>query len=177
MASRRGRSDPSLQVEFASCPVEAGLGILGRKWSLLVLRTIALGGPRRFSEIARATPGITHRVLAMRLRELRDHGFLRATGEDTRHVRWRLTEKGEDVLPILLTLVGFGSKWHAGTVFRDGRARSLPEIFDRDYVSRVLGALLVGPVEDRRSRPRAIGNAALMSWTATKTEWTAASTW
>ncbi len=173
MATRHGRSVPSLRVDFASCPVEAGLGVLGRKWSLLVLRTIALGGPRRFSEIARATPGLTHRVLAMRLRELRDHGFLRASGADLRHVRWQLTEKGEDVLPILLTLVRFGSKWHADTVFRDGRARSLPEIFDRDYVLRVLGDLVAPAEAPLRTRPPRDGALAVLP---RKVEWTAAST-
>jgi DNA-binding HxlR family transcriptional regulator len=45
-------------------------------------------------------------------------------------VRWGLTEKGVDVLPILLQFIGFGSKWLADVVFDDKRPRTLDELFE-----------------------------------------------
>ncbi len=129
------------KVDFETCPVQASLGVLGRRWALLVLRDIALYRAQRFNEMMRLTPGITKRTLAMRLRELERGGYI-VRAEVRRHsTRWAVTEKGEDVLPVLMALVWFGSKWHAGEVFADGRSRSLREIFDESYIRRVLGPL------------------------------------
>jgi DNA-binding HxlR family transcriptional regulator len=43
-------------------------------------------------------------------------------------VRWRITEKGKDTLPILMQLVAFGSKWYSDVVFEDKMPRKLNEI-------------------------------------------------
>lgn len=128
------------KVEFETCPVQASLGVLGRRWALLVLRDIALLGAQRFNEMLRVTPGITKRGLAMRLRELEQEGYIARAEVGRHYTRWALTEKGEDVLPVLMTLVWFGSRWHAPEVFADGRIRPLSEIFDESYIRKVLGA-------------------------------------
>ena len=44
-------------------------------------------------------------------------------------VRWTLTEKGRDALPILLQFTAFGSKWHADVVFEDKTPRTPDELF------------------------------------------------
>jgi DNA-binding HxlR family transcriptional regulator len=44
-------------------------------------------------------------------------------------VRWRLTQKGKDTMPILMQLTAFGSKWYSDIVFEDKRPRKLNEIF------------------------------------------------
>lgn len=128
-----------LKVSFANCPVEASLGVLGRKWALLILRNIALFRATRFNEMLRVTPGMTKRVLAMRLNELEREGFIVRSERSLKFTRWALTEKGADVLPVLMTLVQFGAKWHAERVFSDQKVRPLIGIFDSAYIRRVLG--------------------------------------
>jgi DNA-binding HxlR family transcriptional regulator len=128
-----------LKVEFENCPVEATLGILGRKWAFLVLRDIELFGTRRFNEILRATPGMSRRVLSMRLKELERGGYIRVVQRGQNYSKWDLTEKGKDVLPVLMMLVRLGSKWHSDEVFKDKKARTLKEIFDESYLERILG--------------------------------------
>ncbi len=132
------RPPPELKVEFAGCPVKASLDVLGRKWALLILRNIGLYRAQRFNEMLRITPGLTKRVLAMRLRELEQGGFIRAAERGRNFTRWGLTEKGEDALPILMTLVHFGSKWYAHEVFADRRPRALSEVFASAYIRRTL---------------------------------------
>src|ERR1022692_3296318 len=112
-----------LKVDLAGCPVQASMGPLGRKWALLVLRNIAVYRMQRFNEMLKATPGLGSRVLAMRLRELERDGFIEAVDHGRRYSKWELTEKGKDVLPVLMSLVQFGSKWYAGEVFSDRRPR------------------------------------------------------
>lgn len=127
-----------LKVEFENCPVQASLGILGRKWSLLVLRNIELYGKRRFNEMLKVTPGITKRVLSMRLKELEREGFIAVAESGPNYSKWELTEKGRDVLPILMMIARFGSKWYADLVFADKVPRSLADVFDEKYIQEIM---------------------------------------
>jgi DNA-binding HxlR family transcriptional regulator len=129
---------PELLVEFAGCPVKASLDVLGRKWAFLVLRNIGLYRTDRFNEMLRITPGLTKRVLAMRLKELEQGGFIRVVERGRNYTRWGLTEKGEDALPILMTMVQFGSKWYAEEVFADRRPRPLSDVFESSYIRKTL---------------------------------------
>ena len=67
----------------------------------------------------------------MRLKELEKKGFIECSEEkgSSMMVRWHLTEKGRDTMPILMQLTAFDSKWYSETVFEDKKARMLKEIF------------------------------------------------
>jgi DNA-binding HxlR family transcriptional regulator len=119
-------------VNFAQCPIKASLGVLGKKWTLLLLRDIGILGVDRFNRILDSTPGLTPRVLSMRLKELEKEGFIKCIEKEKPPmvvVRWALTEKGRDILPILLQYTAFGSKWHADVVFEDKTPRKPNELF------------------------------------------------
>lgn len=119
------------QVKFVQCPIRTSLGVLGKKWTMLILRDIGFLKIVRFNRILDSIPGLTPRVLSMRLRELEDEGYIECVGGKRQPlmVVWRLTEKGRDTMPILMQLTAFGSKWHADVVFKDKRPRDLHEIF------------------------------------------------
>jgi len=127
MVSRPG--EPA--VPFVTCPIHAAVGVLGKKWTLLILRDIALRKITRFNQIRRSLPGLTPRVLTLRLQELEEDGFIRARviKESPRVVEWELTEKGNDTVPILMGFLAFGAKWNAGEVFADHRPRTLEELY------------------------------------------------
>ncbi len=128
----RSAAQPLLpSVTFKTCPIEVTIGVLGKKWTLLILRDIALFKINRFNRILRSLPGLTSRVLIMRLHELEACGLIEAVViKDTpRVVEWALTEKGKDTVPILMSIMAFGAKWYADEVFEDGRARTMDEIY------------------------------------------------
>jgi len=52
------------------CPVGIDLATLGRKWAIHILRSIGVEHVDRFNQILRSLPGLTSRVLIMRLNEL-----------------------------------------------------------------------------------------------------------
>jgi DNA-binding HxlR family transcriptional regulator len=101
-----------VRLDFNAYPIQSSLGVLGRKWALLVLMNIALGKARRFNEMLRSTPGMSKRILAMRLRELEANGFVTRAETTRKYTRWQITPKGADVLPVLLTLIHYGARWH-----------------------------------------------------------------
>jgi DNA-binding HxlR family transcriptional regulator len=86
--------------------------VLGRKWALRVLMDIALGKAERFNELRRSAPEMSKRILALRLRELEANGFVTRAEDAQKHTVWRITAKGSDVLPVLLTLIHYGVRWH-----------------------------------------------------------------
>jgi DNA-binding HxlR family transcriptional regulator len=118
-------------VEFKNCPIRVSLGVLGKKWTLLILRDIAFLKIDRFNQIRRSVPGLTARVLIMRLRELEESGLIEPviTRDKPKLVRWILTEKGKDTVPILMSLISFGAKWYSDLVFEDKRVRTVDELF------------------------------------------------
>ncbi len=118
-------------VPMKNCPIESSLGVLGHKWTLLVLRNIGFLKMERFNQMLRVTPRLTPRVLSMRLAELEKSGLIKRTEECTspKIVRWTLTSKGKDALPILMSIIEFGSRWYADKVFEDKKPRTLEELF------------------------------------------------
>lgn len=118
-------------VSIKNCPIATSLGVLGRKWTILILRDMAMMKKERFSDLLRSTPGLTPRVLSNRLSELKREGMIERIEKrkGPNFVRWRLTEKGNDTIPILMRFAAFGSKWYAEEVFEDKTPKRLREIY------------------------------------------------
>jgi DNA-binding HxlR family transcriptional regulator len=130
-------------VKFVQCPIRTSLGILGKKWAMLLLRDIGILGVDRFNRLLDSIPGLTPRVLSMRLKELEKEGFIRCAekGKSPMIVRWTITEKGRDVIPILLQFTAFGSKWHADVVFEDKNPRKPEELFQSKAMKVMQGII------------------------------------
>lgn len=113
------------------CPIRASLGVLGRKWALVVLRDVAFRPDPTFGQILARSRGLTPRVLSNRLRELRAEELIEkvADSHDERKMHYRLTHKGKDAVPVLVALASFGMKHLADQVVPDGRPRSLEKLF------------------------------------------------
>jgi DNA-binding HxlR family transcriptional regulator len=132
------------QVKFVTCPIRTSLGILGKKWTILILRDIGFLKIERFNRLLESIEGLTPRVLSMRLKQLEKEGFIECVEEkrSPMMVRWRLTEKGKDTLPILMQLVAFGSKWYSDIVFEDKTPRKLDEIFPQPEARQIIRAIM-----------------------------------
>src|SRR5207253_9614201 len=91
------------------CPFGIDLATLGRKWTVHILRSIGALHVDRFNQILRSLPGLTSRVLIMRLNELEESGLITPiiVREKPRLVRWTLTKKGEDAVPIVESYFSF----------------------------------------------------------------------
>ena len=128
------------QVRFNQCPIRTILGVLGRKWTILIIRDIGFLKINRFNRLLESIQGLTPRVLSMRLRELEKEGYIECFEEKKSPVmvRWRLTQKGKDTMPILMQLTAFGSKWYSDVVFEDKRPRRLNEIFPQPIASEII---------------------------------------
>src|SRR3954452_12453616 len=85
-----------------SCAVAATSDIIGAKWTALIVHDLS-EGPRRFSELEHACPGISPRTLSDRLRWLEEQRVVkrRSYPETPPRVEYTLSEKGLALLPII----------------------------------------------------------------------------
>ena len=128
-------------IDFADCPVEATLGVLGRKWTILILRDIAMYKRDRFNLLLRSLPSIPPKVLATRLKQLEHEELITKyveKGVPPKIVRWSLTEKGLDAIRIGMMVGAFGAKWQADRVFFDKKPRRISDIYDREGMELLL---------------------------------------
>lgn len=90
------------------CPVARPLEVICEKWSLLIVRDL-LRGPQRFTDLLRGLNNITPKWLTLRLRELEAAGIVERDQEPGRkEVRYRLTEKGAQLGPVIAALNVWG---------------------------------------------------------------------
>jgi DNA-binding HxlR family transcriptional regulator len=100
------------EVHDETCAVACTAEIIGSKWTALIVHDLS-EGPRRFSQIEHACPGISPRTLAERLRTLEQEQLVvrRSYAEAPPRVEYELTEKGEALLPIISEMRRFGHTW------------------------------------------------------------------
>lgn len=101
-----------------NCPVRDVIGRLGDKWSLLVLITLQANGVMRFSEIRRSIEDISQRMLTVTLRSLEADGIVerKVYAEVPPRVEYRLSPRGDSLMPHLFGLVGWAEENMAGII-------------------------------------------------------------
>ena len=94
------------------CAVNYGVELFGDRWSLLIIRDIVFVGKKTYGEFLKSEEGIATNVLASRLASLEEQGILsRAPSPDDRRKDfYTLTEKGLDLIPLVLNIVLWSAK-------------------------------------------------------------------
>ena len=105
-------SDKSVQGSYGQfCPVAMAAEIVCSRWTALVLREL-LCGTTRFNDLRRGVPLMSPSLLSKRLKELEAAGVIATvpTGQ-AGAVEYRLTEAGEDLRPVVMSLGFWGQRW------------------------------------------------------------------
>jgi len=99
-------------VHDEECAVACTADIIGSKWTAIIVHDLS-EGPRRFSELERACPGISPRTLSERLDMLERQGLVarQSYPESPPRVEYALTEKGRALLPVVHEMRRFGHDW------------------------------------------------------------------
>ncbi len=106
-AAKNG-DEPQLALP-TQCPMTAALNAVGGKWSLICLFWLD-SGTRRFNELRRLMPDISHKVLAATLRHLENEGLICRTvyAEVPPRVEYCISSHGESVRPIIQAVRAWG---------------------------------------------------------------------
>ena len=93
--------------------IASAMEIIGNKWTALILRDLATG-PRRFGELEKSVGSINPRTLSQRLDDLEFHNIITKDACSTSPSRpeYCLTEKGQDLIPVLQQMAAWGTKYY-----------------------------------------------------------------
>ncbi|MBE7635996.1 winged helix DNA-binding protein [Sneathiella sp. P13V-1] len=96
-----------------NCAIAQTLEQIGDGWTLLILRN-AFHRMRHFDQF-QENLGIPTNTLSNRLKKLTESGILerRPCAHDKRAFEYRLTDKGLDLYPVIVTLFQWGERWYS----------------------------------------------------------------
>jgi DNA-binding HxlR family transcriptional regulator len=113
----------NLQVKFiffmksfkkrSDCPVSCSLDIWGDKWSLLIIRDLMYTKGCTYGDFLKSPEGIATNILASRLQALEENGLIIKLDhpESKAKVLYKLSQKGVDLLPIMLEINLWAEKY------------------------------------------------------------------
>src|SRR5258706_12937492 len=92
------------------CPLAKALDVVGDRWTLLIVRELAVR-PCRYTDLRHGLPGIATNLLADRLKSLEAAGIITAEADPppVATTLYRLVERGEALLPALQELAPCGA--------------------------------------------------------------------
>lgn len=86
-----------------ACPLSRAMGLIGGKWKMQILCSLASKGPTRYNQLKKSLDGVSNTVLASALKELEGDGLVKRTEflEVPVRVEYEATERSKRLIPIL----------------------------------------------------------------------------
>ncbi|HJU13414.1 MAG TPA: helix-turn-helix domain-containing protein [Candidatus Nitrosotalea sp.] len=116
-----------------ACPIDNTFKIIGKKFTVHIIRNITRLGQSRFNEFLESIEGINPKTLSARLREMEKNGIIEKkvySGTPVR-VEYSMTKKGLALEPILDAMAAYSMQYCAKDIFKDGRPKILKEIYSK----------------------------------------------
>ena len=116
------------------CPIDNSIKMIGRKFTLHILRNMILLKQKRFSQFLGSIEGISTKTLSIRLNEMEKEGLITRAVISTKpaQIEYYLTEKGEMFEPILKLLGELSVKYEPAIIFKNGKPRDFEDVFGRN---------------------------------------------
>lgn len=112
-----------MKTVVSRCPIAGAMQVLSGRWPTLLLYYLK-EGTKRFSDLQRDNPTVSHRILSLELRKLEAAGIVRRTEREgyPLHVDYTLTEAGWRLVPLIDAI---GAWW---TDLETDRALAAPAV-------------------------------------------------
>jgi len=123
--------------EMKACPIDNTFKIIGKKFTVHILRNMTKLGQTRFNEFLESVEGINPKTLSARLREMEKNGIIerRIYPGTPVKIEYSITNKGMALDPVLEAMAAFSMKYCAKDVFKDGKPRIIKEIYSKSAQS------------------------------------------
>lgn len=115
------------------CPVDNTFRVVGKKFTVLILRDMMNFHKSRFNQFLESVEGINPKTLSVRLREMEKNGLIqrKVYAETPIRIEYHVTEKGKALKPILEQMAAFSIQYCCEDVFKDGKPRTFREVFGK----------------------------------------------
>jgi len=128
----------SNDVEMKCCPINNTFNIIGKKFTVLILRNMINGKQSRFNQLLNSIEDSNPKTLSARLREMEKTGLIKRkvfSNEKPVRIEYYLTEKGSALQPILDIMAAYSMKYCSKAVFRDAKPREFEKVYRRDIAT------------------------------------------
>lgn len=122
-----------LMDNMKCCPIDNTFRIIGKKFTVHLLRNMTQLNQTRFNQFLDSIEGINPKTLSARLREMERNGLVERTiypGTPVR-IEYSITKKGRALKPILDQMAAYSMQYCAKDVFKDGKARTFGQVFEK----------------------------------------------
>jgi DNA-binding HxlR family transcriptional regulator len=126
--------NPSDNIRMKSCPIENTFKIIGKKFTVLILRNMINAKQTRFNQLLKSLEGANPKTLSVRLREMEKIGLIKRkvySHETPIRVEYCPTEKGLALQPILDMMAAYSMRYCSKDVFKDAKPREFEEVYGR----------------------------------------------
>ena len=120
--------------QMKCCPVDNTFKIIGKKFTIHILRNITMLHQNRFNQFLESIEGINPKTLSVRLKEMEKSELIKRTvfNETPIRIEYSVTEKGRALKPIIMQMAAFSMKYCSCEIFKDGKPRSLEQVFGKN---------------------------------------------
>ena len=125
-------------VIMKSCPIENTFKVIGKKFTLLILRNMINGKQNRFNQLLNSIEQGNPKTLTIRLREMEKTGLIKRKvyyHETPVRIEYYPTQKGLALQPILDMMAAYSMQYCSKDIFKDAKPRDFKEVYGRDIAS------------------------------------------
>ena len=122
-----------ISEQMKCCPVDNTFKIVGKKFTIHILRNMIMLNQTRFSQFLESIEGINPKTLSVRLKEMEKHGLITRKIYDETPIRieYEMADKGMALQPIIQKMAEFSMKYCCREVFKDGKPRTFKQVFGK----------------------------------------------
>ena len=127
--------NPSENSEMKCCPINNTFKLIGKKFTVLILRNMINGKQSRFNQLLNSIEKSNPKTLSTRLREMERLGLIKRkvySHEIPIRIQYYPTQKALALQPILDMMAAYSMKYCSKDVFKDAKPREFKEIYRRD---------------------------------------------
>ena len=126
---------PRSDSKIRCCPINNTLNIIGKRFTILILRNMINGKQNRFNQFLNSIEESNPKTLSVRLREMEKYGLIKRKvypNEKPVRVEYHPVEKGLELHPILDMMAAYSLKYCSKDVFKDAKPREFRDVYGRE---------------------------------------------
>jgi DNA-binding HxlR family transcriptional regulator len=131
-------SNQNENIKMKACPIENTFKIIGKKFTVLILRNMINGKQNRFNQLLNSIEQGNPKTLTIRLREMEKSGLIKRKvyyHETPVRIEYYPTEKGLALQPILDMMAAYSMQYCSKDVFKDAKPRNFKEVYGRNIAN------------------------------------------
>jgi DNA-binding HxlR family transcriptional regulator len=129
---------PRSDSKIRCCPINNTLNIIGKRFTILILRNMINGKQNRFNQFLNSIEESNPKTLSVRLREMEKYGLIKRKvfpNEKPVRVEYHPVEKGLELQPILDMMAAYSLKYCSKDVFKDAKPREFRDVYGREMAT------------------------------------------